>query len=158
MESVNPPDSEYANASSEGFAIGATDILATLRQNWRLPVFGCLIGLMLAAAYIVFVRAPHKSTARILLDTSVNRKIVDEPTFDEAAIGSQIYILSSESIIVPVIRSMNLDHDPEFVGSPGDAQDLGYISKLKKIVKRLVAPMIQSIPKPFANEPLLKLF
>ena len=48
--------------------------------------------------------APYKSSARILLDRSVNRylqsnKIVDEPTFDETEIGSQVYILSSESIL-----------------------------------------------------------
>jgi succinoglycan biosynthesis transport protein ExoP len=143
MDSVNSPDSEYAEASSEGLAIGAKDVLATLRQDWPFPVFGCLIGLMLAAAYLVFVPAPYKSTARILLDTSVNRylqtnKIADEPTLDEVAIASQVYILSSESIIVPVVRSMNLAHDPEFVGPLRDTQNPGYIDKLKKIVKQSI--------------------
>ena len=89
------------------------------------------------------VPAPYKSTARILLDTSVNRylqtnKIADEIAYDEVAIASQVYILSSESIIVPVVRSMNLAHDPEFVGPPRDAQNLGYIDKLKKIVKQSI--------------------
>jgi succinoglycan biosynthesis transport protein ExoP len=143
MDSVNSPDSEYANASSEGFGIGAKDILATLRQDWLFPVFGCLIGLMLAVAYIVFVPAHYKSTARILLDTSVNRylqtnKIADEIAYDEVAIASQVYILSSESIIVPLVRSMNLAHDLEFVGSRRDTQNLGYIDKLKNIVKQSI--------------------
>jgi succinoglycan biosynthesis transport protein ExoP len=143
MDSGNSLDSEYAKASSEGFAISIKDILAALRQGWWCPVFGCLIGLMLGTAYIVFVPTPYRSTARILLDTSVSRylqtnKIVDEPIFDEAGIGSQIYILSSESILVPVIRSMNLAHDPEFAGPPKDAQNLGYINKLKKIAKQSI--------------------
>ena len=167
MDSVNSPDSEYANASSEGFGIGVKDILATLRQDWLFPVFGCLIGLVLGVAYIVFVPAPYKSTARILLDTSVNRylqtnKIADEIAYDEVAIASQVYILSSESITVPVVRSMNLAHDLEFVDPPRDTQYLGYIDKLKKSSSNLsvgmVAPMLQSIQMPLSNGPLLKLF
>jgi succinoglycan biosynthesis transport protein ExoP len=51
-----------------------------------------------------------------------NSKIVDEPVFDDAQIGSQIYILSSESVLLPVIRALDLTHDPEFVGSSSAAQ------------------------------------
>src|SRR5216684_2305113 len=99
------------------------DILGILRREWRFPLFGCLIGLTLGVSYIVFVPTLYKSSARILLDRSVTRylqtnKIVDDPTFDEAEIASQIYILSSENIVVPVVRSMNLAHDSEFVGPP----------------------------------------
>jgi polysaccharide biosynthesis transport protein len=137
--------SGYTDPSREGFALSNKDILATLRQDWRFPVFGCLIGVMLATTYIVFVPTPYKSTARILLDTSVNRylqtnKIVGEPISDEREIGSQVYILSSESIVVPVVRSMNLAHDSEFVGPAhaGDAQSLGHINKLIKIVKQSI--------------------
>src|SRR6516164_5869671 len=137
--------SGYTSPSSEGFALGTNDILATLRQDWRFPVFGCLIGVTLAAAYIIFVPTPYKTTARILLDSSVNRylqinKIVGEPISDEREIGSQVYILSSESIVVPVVRSMNLAHDSEFVGSAhaGDAQSLGHIDTLIKIVEQSI--------------------
>jgi succinoglycan biosynthesis transport protein ExoP len=70
-------------------------------------------------------------------------KIIDEPTFDDAAIGSQIYIVSSESIVVPVVRSMNLAHDSEFVGPPkGDG---GETSKLKEIAKQSIGWVKQSI-------------
>ena len=48
-------------------------------------------------------------------------KLADEPIFDDAQIASQIYILSSESIILPVIQSMDLAHDSEFVGSPSSS-------------------------------------
>jgi hypothetical protein len=111
------------------------------------------------------VPAPYKSTARILLDTSVNRylqtnKIADEIAYEEVAIASQVYILSSESITVPVVRSMNLAHDLEFVDPPRDTQYLGYIDKLKKSSSNLsvgmVAPMLQSIPMPLSNGPLFE--
>ena len=145
-----PLQSEHTYASSEGTsregpAIGITDIIGTLRRGWRFPVVGCLIGLTLAMVYIAFVPTLYKSSARILIDTSVDRylqtnKIIDAPSFDETQIGSQVYILSSESIIVPVIRSMNLAEDPEFVGRPkkGITQILGKISQIMNIVKQYI--------------------
>jgi polysaccharide biosynthesis transport protein len=142
-----PLQSEYTpseRASSESPAIGITDILVTLRRGWRFPVVGCLIGLTLAVVYIASVPTLYKSSARILIDTSMDRylqtnKIIDAPSFDETQIGSQVYILSSESIVVPVIRSMNLVQDPEFVGRPkkGNAI-LGEISHIMNVVRKYI--------------------
>src|SRR5215475_14319971 len=148
MEARNndgPLHSEYAYPASAAPAIGAMDMLGTLRRGWRFPLIGCFIGLALAVAYVVSTPSLYRSSARILLDRSVNRylqtnKIIDEPTFDEAEIGSQVHILSSESIIVPVVRSMNLAQDREFAGpaSAGGAQIFGYVNKLKDIVKQSI--------------------
>ena len=130
-----PIQSEYTYVSSAGPAISARDILGTLRREWRFPLFGCLIGLTLGVCYIIFVPTLYQSGARIMLDRSVTRylqtnKIVDDPTsFDEAEIASQVYILSSESIAVLVVRSMNSTHDSEFVGPPKAGG--GFTSKLK---------------------------
>jgi polysaccharide biosynthesis transport protein len=117
-----PFEAGYAYAPSARPAIGLADILGTLRRAWRLPVVGLLIGLAIALAYVGSVKTPYKSTARILIDRSVNRylqtnKIMDQPIYDEAEIGSQVYVLSSDSVVVPVVRSMNLAGDGEFVGS-----------------------------------------
>src|SRR5882672_5859347 len=136
-----PIQSEYTYVSGAGPAISARDILATLRREWRFPLFGCLIGLTLGVCYIIFVPTLYKSSARIMLDRSVTRylqtnKIVDDPTFDEAEIASQVYILSSESIAVPVVRSMNLAHDSEFVGQPKTGS--GPIFNLKKLIKQFI--------------------
>ena len=140
-----PIQSEYTYVSSVGPAISARDILGTLRREWRFPLFGCLIGLTLGVCYIIFAPTLYKSSARIMLDRSVTRylqsnKIVDDPTYDEAEIASQIYILSSESIVVPVVRSMNLAHDSEFVGQPnaGGAQILERIKTVPKLVKQFI--------------------
>src|SRR5467141_5444225 len=140
-----PIQSEYTYVSSVGPAISARDIFATLRREWRFPMIGCLIGLILGVSYVAFVPTLYKSSARILLDRSVTRylqtnKIVDDPTYDEAEIASQDYILSSESIVVPVVRSMNLAHDSEFVGQPnaGGAQILERIKTVPKLVKQFI--------------------
>src|SRR5882672_813287 len=132
-----PIQSEYTYVSSAGPAISARDILATLRREWWFPLFGCLIGLTLGVCYIIFVPTLYKSSARIMLDRSVTRylqtnKIVDDPTFDEAEIASQVYILSSESIAVPVVRAMNLAHDSEFVGPQKTSS--GPMSNVKKLI------------------------
>ena len=141
-----PIQSEYTYVSSAGPSISARDILATLRREWWFPLFGCLIGLTLGVCYIIFVPTLYKSSARIMLDRSVTRylqtnKVVDDPTsFDEAEIASQVYILSSENIVVPVVRSMNLAHDSEFVGQPnaGDAQIVERIKKAPKLLKQYI--------------------
>src|SRR5262249_41521338 len=135
------PQSEGAYALSASPAIALGDIIGTLQRGWRLIAIGSVIGLTLAISYLVYAPTLYRSSARVLIDLSVNRylqtnKIVDEPTFHQAEIGSQVYILSSESVVVPVIRSMNLTNDSEFVGPPN--ADDSTVGKLKKIVKQLI--------------------
>jgi succinoglycan biosynthesis transport protein ExoP len=143
-----PLQSEYVYGSpagpvapSPGPSMGIMDILGTLRRGWRFPLFGCLIGVTLGVCYILFVPTLYKSSARILLDRSVTKylqtnKIADDPTYDDAEIASQVYILSSESIAVPVVRSMKLAHDSEFVGPPNSGD--GYISKMNRLLERFI--------------------
>lgn len=137
--------SEFSRRSSARPSIGATDVLETLRRSWRFPLYGFLIGLALAAVYFVTVPNPYKSSARILVDRSVSRylqnnKIVDQPTFDEPEIGSQTFVVSSDSVVIPVVRSLDLTHDSEFVGQPkmGGARISDYLGDLKKAVGNLL--------------------
>jgi polysaccharide biosynthesis transport protein len=120
--------SDYSNAPSTGPAIGIWEMLWALRRGWLFPVFGCLIGLSLALFYVTLVPTPYKSSARILLDRSLNRylqtnKAIDEPVLEDLEMASQVYLLSSDSVIVPVVRSMNLARDPEFVARPNRTAD-----------------------------------
>jgi succinoglycan biosynthesis transport protein ExoP len=46
------------------------------------------------------------------------QKIVEDTFVDTSLVDSQVQILSSEGIILPIIKSMNLAHDSEFVGRP----------------------------------------
>ena len=136
------PDHDYSDMapsqrSSARPSIGVTDILETLRRSWRFPVFGFVIGLVLGAAYLVTAANPYKSTARVLVDRSMSRylqtnKIVDQPTFDESEISSQQYVMTSDSVILPVVRSLGLTRDSEFVGQPkmGGARIFDYLRNL----------------------------
>src|SRR5262245_25038424 len=135
--------SDDSYAPSAGSAINVREALWAVRRDWYLPAFGCLLGLMLAISYVLSTPTPYKSSTRILLDSSVKRylqtnRIIDEPTFDQAEIGSQVYLLSSDSVVVPLVRSMNLTSDREFVGPPkaDKAENPWSIGQLKKIVKQ----------------------
>jgi polysaccharide biosynthesis transport protein len=137
------PDASYAVGSGARPPFGVTDILESLRRGWRFPLYGLLIGLALAAIAFVYIPTPYKSSARILVDRSVNRylqttKIAEQPTFDEGEIGSQVYVLSSDSVIVPVVRALDLAHDKEFVGLPkmGGARISDYLGDLKRVVMK----------------------
>lgn len=138
------PATEYSDAAHSAGSgarpsIGVMDIFESLRRGWRFPLYGLLIGLALAAIAYVYIPTPYKSSARVLVDRSVTRylqttKIADQPTFDEGEIGSQVYVLSSDSVIVPVVRALGLAHDREFVGLPkmGGERLSDYFGDLKR--------------------------
>lgn len=119
-------------------------VLGVIRRAWILPVLGCLLGLVASIAVISITPSFYKSNARLFIDRSTNRylqanKIIDQPMLDDADTASQIYILSSESVIVPVVRTLNLTHDPEFVG-PLDTREMadrwaigGIVAKVKQL-------------------------
>lgn len=99
------------------------DILFALRRNWSFPILGSLLCLVLALPYILTLPSFYQSNATILVDRSINRylqsnKIITEPVLEYAELASQIHVMSSESIVLPVIRLLNLAADKEFVGDP----------------------------------------
>jgi succinoglycan biosynthesis transport protein ExoP len=132
------PD-DYPRTARLGSDLTIADVRWILRRGWFLPALGACVGAALAVAYLMAVPDVYSSSARILLERTVNRylqssNIVDQPTLDDADIGGQIYVLSSDSIIVPVVESLKLADDPEFVGRPGDAEKRGwrkFVSNLK---------------------------
>jgi len=150
--------SEHSYSPPTSPAIGLTEVLEVLRRKWRLPVVGCLIGLTLAVGYFLSAPAPYKSSVRLLLDRSMNRylatnKFVDQPTLDEADIGSQVYLLSSDSVIIPVVRSLDLTHDSEFVG-PAKS---GRLHSLSSAIKRFMGwSTTVNTPERLAVEAVIK--
>src|SRR5215475_714704 len=76
--------STVVNQPNEIPGINIWAIVGALRRRWLLPLFGCLIGLAVGAAYAMFVPTLYKASVRILLDKSISRylqanKILDEP-------------------------------------------------------------------------------
>ena len=115
---LRPGNDAFSLQSDSPFAFSEVaailNIRGTLRRRWRYLIVGCLIGLTLALAYIALATRLYTSTASILSDTRMNQnlqsqKIIENtPPLDTSLVDSQVQIISSESIILPVIKSMNL--------------------------------------------------
>jgi polysaccharide biosynthesis transport protein len=143
---VNTRDKYTSSPSSAKEKLAAApetdlfDILGVLRKKWAYPIVGSLLGFLLGYAIVTtWMPTLFKSTARLIIENSNNRylqtnKIVDGPTLDDMETGSQIYILSSESILLPVIRSLRLAEDPEF-GGVSPSADPGAIKRVVRSIK-----------------------
>lgn len=122
--------------------INISGILLALRRGFLLILLGSLLGIAAGVAYNKLAPELYKSTARILIDRSVNRylqsnKLIDEPTFNDSEIGSQVYVLSSDSIVLPVVHSLDLAHDPDFV-PPSGQQPLSDRYEFLRLMKQLL--------------------
>ncbi|MBO0733187.1 MAG: AAA family ATPase [Methylocapsa sp.] len=142
---MRPSQSEFdfqpENQAGQSPAAGIANILGILRREWRLPVFGSLLGLILGFAYLALVPSLYKSTAYILVDRGTDRylqanKIGDNLMADDGELATQIAVISSESVIIPVIRQLDLAHDKEFAGTV--AGQGGALRFVKNAIKRLL--------------------
>jgi succinoglycan biosynthesis transport protein ExoP len=99
------------------------DLIGIARRNWYLIAAGISVGLVGALIMLSLTPPVYRASARIVIDKTINRymqsnKVVDEPIFDDASTWSQTHIIASESVILPVVKALDLASDPEFVGAP----------------------------------------
>ena len=71
----------------------------------------------------------YKASSRIAFERTLPRymqtnKVSNEPIIDDYDTLGQTYVISSESILLQVIRSLSLASDPDFVGEK-DSEGLG---------------------------------
>ena len=79
--------------------------------------------MLLGLAYTVTAVPKYTATTDILIDSQKDQNALSasiaELTFDTGAIDSQVEVMKSEKIALSVISTMNLTHDPEFMGARG---------------------------------------
>ena len=63
MLSSNYDPSLDANTSRGNPAITIADIILIFRRGWRLPLIGCLLGLVVAVLYVLSVPKLYMNTA-----------------------------------------------------------------------------------------------
>ena len=71
----------------------------------------------------------YKASSRIAFERTLARymqtnKVSNEPIIDDYDTLGQTYVISSESILLQVIKSLSLASDPDFVGGK-DSEGLG---------------------------------
>src|SRR5215470_13087497 len=124
---------DYSQATDDSMhrAIGPAqpdiaDLLGIARRGWFFIVAGAIFGLICAWAYLSTLPPVYKANSRIVFERTLTRylqsnKVTNEPMIEDSDTWGQIYVISSESILLPVVRSLSLASDPEFAGTPGSA-------------------------------------
>ena len=143
---------EVSELQQSGGAIDFSRFLWVLRKRWPYPFIGCLFFFIVAATYLTLKPQLYNSTAQLLIDRSLSQyltrnQIVGQPSFD---IGSQVYILKSDSVLVPVVQSLNLSMDPEFVGGtePQESKSVWSEFSLKKFLGQAVGSKVRAEARP----------
>jgi succinoglycan biosynthesis transport protein ExoP len=100
------------------------DMVGIARRGWFFIVIGLAFGLLGGFAVLHNLPPIYKANSRIAFERTQSRylqsnKVTNEPLIEDSDTSGQIYIISSESIVSPVINSLSLTNDPEFVGGPG---------------------------------------
>lgn len=105
------------------------DLVGIARRGWFFIIAGAIVGLLGAYAVVSNLAPVYKASSRIAFERTLSRylqsnKITNEPLIEDADTLGQIYVISSESIVLPVVKALSLASDPEFVGEKG-AKSLG---------------------------------
>jgi polysaccharide biosynthesis transport protein len=100
------------------------DLVGIARRGWFFIIAGAIVGLLGAYAVLSNLSPVYKASSRIAFERTLSRylqsnKITNEPLIEDADTLGQIYVISSESIVLPVVKALSLTSDPEFVGEKG---------------------------------------
>ncbi len=119
---------EYDAPTSNNFQIDVPDLVGVLRRGWLKILVPTLLGLVGTMGYLAALEPSFKATTRLVIERSGNQyvkeRVNDGPGLADADLWSQKQIIASESIVLPVVRALNLAEDPEFnsqITSPGSA-------------------------------------
>jgi succinoglycan biosynthesis transport protein ExoP len=101
------------------------DIVGIARRGWFFIIAGIAFGLLGAFAVLSNLPPVYKASSRIAFERTQSRylqsnKVTNEPLIEDIqdTLG-QIYVISSESIVLRVVNALSLTNDPEFVGGLG---------------------------------------
>jgi succinoglycan biosynthesis transport protein ExoP len=128
------------------------DLLGIALRGWLFIVAGTAFGLICALMIISTIPPIYKASSRIAFERTVPRymqtnKVSNEPIIDDYDTLGQTYVISSESILLQVVRSLSLASDPDFVGGK-DSETLG--SRVRGLFRNIVQAL--SFPKEPAED------
>jgi succinoglycan biosynthesis transport protein ExoP len=129
---IDAPEPSFSSVQPD-----VSDLVGIARRNWLLILTGILLGVLAALTLLSVTPPSYKANTRLVIDKNMNRymqsnKVVDEPIYDDASMWSQTHIIASENVLLPVVKSLGLAHDSEFVGSP---KDEGFLTRIRRYIK-----------------------
>lgn len=121
------PRDEFQLASGaklDGSTLSVEQVLSIVRRQWPLILTIAGATLLLVIIYLFVATPMFTASAKILMDTH-QTQLVDKESgvtttdnlIDTGFVDSQVEILTSDDLILSVVRKLNLDKDPEFIGS-----------------------------------------
>ena len=101
------------------------DLLGIARRGWLFIVVGTAFGVICALMLLSTIPPIYKASSRIVFERTLPRylhtnKVTNEPIIDDYDALGQTYVISSESILLQLVRSLSLASDPDFVGEKKD--------------------------------------
>lgn len=126
---------------NENVTIALTDVAAAFvsfgRRHVRVIGAAVLFAVVIATLYLSVATPSYTAASRIILDMrditfSKQRPMVTDIALDSAFVESQVEVLKSKGVILPVIKQFNLTEKPEFVASTG-----GMLGDFNQFVRRL---------------------
>lgn len=115
--------------------VDMSDVRGIVIRGLPVLVVCSLIGLICAGVFAVLKKPTYKASTRIVLDRTVidymrSNKLVVGPALESIGALAQSRVIASEVIALPVVRTLNLAQDPEFVGSGSDSSVRYYLQGL----------------------------
>ncbi len=97
------------------------DLLGIARRRWHFIVAGTIFGLICASIIVTIMPPIYKASSRITFERTLPRymqtnKVSNEPIIEDYDALGQAYVISSESVLLQVVRSLSLASDPDFAG------------------------------------------
>jgi succinoglycan biosynthesis transport protein ExoP len=115
----SPSDEQHQKSSGQA-PPDMADLAGIARRGWYYMAAGTAFGLLAAFAILSTMSPVYKASSRIAFERTLARymqtnKVSNEPIIDDYDTLGQAYVISSESILLKVIKSLSLANDPDFV-------------------------------------------
>lgn len=89
-----------------------------LRQQYGVILITSLLIIALGVTYLIVARPSYTAVANMLIDTRKAQFLQQQPSLtDVSFVESQTRILKSDNVALSVIKNLQLNEDPEFIGS-----------------------------------------
>ncbi|MCI4677063.1 polysaccharide biosynthesis tyrosine autokinase [Rhodoblastus acidophilus] len=140
------PSGEAGVGDMINFAFGL------VRRQYPVILVSTALALALAVFYLRITPPTYKAEVQVMLDDRKAQYVkqespLAEPDFDITRIESQIQIVRSSAVAIPVIKQMNLAQDPDLTSAPLS------LSSIWRSIRNLFAPPDQTPPRTAADEP-----
>jgi polysaccharide biosynthesis transport protein len=117
------PPNEMADTEPGGADVIDLDRIAGIvRRRWKVVALAIVLGLALGALYLLYATPMYKATAEILIDQSNGRLTTEivgggEVMESDAAILSEVELMSSQRLAVAAVDRLDLGNNTEFLAT-----------------------------------------